>query len=61
MTDEEKEASATELMSLIERMSELKVIKPMSIGEDGRPKEVDPEEAKRLVNMQLDRDRASNK
>lgn len=56
MTDEEKEASATELMSLIDRMSSLDVIKPMKIGEDGHPQEVDTEEAKKILKAQINKD-----
>ena len=59
MTEEEKEASATELINLIDKMSSLDVIKPMGIGEDGQPKEIDIEEAKRLVKARLDRDKTS--
>ena len=57
MTDEEKEASATELMKLIDKLSSLDVIKPATVGEDGRPQEVDAKHAKQLIKAQLEKDK----
>ena len=61
MTDEDKEASASELMRLIDQMSSLDVIKPATIGDDGRPQEVDTNRAKQLIREELERDRKKNK
>ena len=57
MSEEEKEASAQELMSLLDKMSSLDMIKPMRIGESGRPEVFNVEEAKELVKEQLNKEK----
>ena len=55
MTDEEKEANATELMKLIDKMSSLDVIKPAIVGEDGEPQVLDSDEARQLIKTRLEK------
>jgi len=55
MTDEEKEANATELMKLVDKMSSLDVIKPAIVGEDGQPQVVDSIEARHLIETRLEK------
>jgi len=45
MTEEEKEIEAQKLMSMMERLSQLNVIKPMKISTDGKLTEIDPSNA----------------
>ncbi len=54
MTEEEKQANAEELMGLISKLSSLDVVKPMRIGADGRPREVNEEEAKEYFKKKID-------
>ena len=49
MTEDQKLKSSEELAGLIGRLSELNVIKPMKVGDDGRPQELTEEEAKKLL------------
>ena len=60
MTEEEKAASAEELMGLIGQLSSLNVIKPMAVGADGVPRELNGEEAKQIFRGKLDHDKGSS-
>ncbi len=54
MTDEEKQANAEEVMSLMEKLTSMNIVKPMKIGEDGRPHEVSEDEAKEYLKKKID-------